>query len=165
MDQIYEFSDWTSASRMKNKDRPELKIDVAVLTEDKKITGYHLSVYDKISQVTFYAFDINREEGWSLSSDQAIEVLNRLGFPCRLKEDHYSISDKVKNDLESLYSLGFSHITKDPNGSKVFVSRGDGHRHCALVKDVVKDYNYFDYCFLRDNTPTLIGGLLSDSKF
>lgn len=173
MRNTYIFSDWTSVSQMINSQYPDLRAKASVLRGQScssdcggRTQGYCLTIYNHVLGRTVCRVMVNSGESsfWSLSESQAVEMLNDFGFICRLERDSNMISDKVRKSLEIISSLGYSHVirnfSKGHGQVSVFVS-DNLKRHPQNLSGLLSDYNYYDWVFLREGSPTLIEGILN----
>lgn len=167
-DVLYIMSDWTSASKLINHINPLLTVRVYYQVKDNKEAVCHLTVYHKITKEVFYAFyvDYSNEESWSLTTEEAVKVLNQIGFRCEMKDRSIIIPPVIRNILESLYNLGFTLIYKtneSSSGIRVKVARGS--HSSSYLDDIIGDYyEYSDYSFLKDTSYHSIKDLLDHSK-
>lgn len=160
MNQVYVFEDWTSASRMRNEVDPNLKVDVGVIRrpQGKGIDGYQITVYDSRIGRDLYKFyvDVGLPHTWSLSTKEAIELLNYVGFPCKYEGTSKVISYDCEKILESLLQLGYTHIFRKSRPAEVFVAQ-EGRLPIPLSK--ITTYHYHDF-WTVDDKPCRIKGIL-----
>lgn len=115
---VFTFSDWTSASKLKNSVNPLLRVDIGVLrtlTEDtNEIIGYQLTVYNVNTQAIVYKFYVNyiEEHIYSMTTDEAISFLNYIGFNCEYHEP-ITLTDNTREVLKACLTLGYTHIARD----------------------------------------------------
>lgn len=172
MNLIYKIKDWTSASRMKNSINSRLKIDVGILRGDGEnastdtILGYSITVYDDVNSLTQYKFYVECDNilhnVWSLTSEEAIKVLNKIGFNCEYDNKNIILKPEVKKTLTALAALGYTYIFKDE--SEVYISGRVSIRDPFTPQpknklSEITEYNYNDYYFL-DTTPESIQKIL-----
>lgn len=159
MEQVYHFEDWTSAARMKNQIDPCIKIDVGVLREDDQILGYQMTVYKECIDKILYRFyiDVGLPSTWSLTTNEAIEFLNIIGFPCEFGREHYILPINTQKILRALLKLGYTHIYRLQRPATVMICAGatqhdDPTKKRLPITDVLGNeykYNYHDYWFLN----------------
>ena len=166
MNQTYRFEDWTSAAKMRNELNPCLRVDIGVLRDmtNGSVEGYQLTIYDEaVDQIVYRTFiDYGKEGTWSLSTDEAIELLNQIGFNCVYQRPKLELTSQVRTALRAAQSLGYTHVYRRirPVPEVVFVNGFTG-KECSLVILLGdEDYNYHNYWFL-DETPVRIDGILS----
>lgn len=160
MNQIYRFTDWTSASKMKNQVNPRLSVDVGVIVDgDNK--GYVLTVYDNITYADVYKFyiDYGAENTWCLTTNEAISMLNMIGFPCEFSVPTYDITERVREILVSMKDLGFTFVERRARPARIIFINEDGT--IKFLDEVTRDYNYHDFWFLDPPTPVSIEGILN----
>ena len=161
--QIYQFSDWTSAIRMKNSLNPCLSIDVGIIrdTNEEEILGYVLTVFNQQNSIILYKYniDLGTPGTWSLTTDEAIMMLNQIGFPCEYLKEEIPLTPEVKENLQTLLNAGYVNISRTVRPAQILVYPADGGRIVPMHKVLAKEYNYFDYRFL-DNRPTPIISIL-----
>lgn len=171
MDQVYQFIDWTSASRMKNILNPCLTIDIGIVrgltittqgTEIETILGYQLAVIDNSVNRVLYKFyiDYGEEGTWSLSTNEAIEMLNQIGFPCEFNTETFNINDEVRAILTNLKGLGYTHISRSIRPPEVLVY--DPALKIPRALSLITKYNYHDFWNIS-NVPTSIDSILGNS--
>lgn len=160
----YVFTDWSSISQIINSKDSRLKASArAVICPTGVIDSYEIVIYseDPYSSVkqTLYQVKVDSSTSWSLSSDQAVRMLNSLGFICKKEDSTYEVSDSVIKILQALQVEGYTHIMRTFSG-------GLGHVVAILSEVKVKsinefpDFHYRDWEFLKYDTPESISGLL-----
>lgn len=164
--QLYLFEDWTSASLMRNTINCNLKIEVFVIRKEDRtgIEGYQLVVYDSRTDKTVYKYyiDYGAPGSWSLSTEEAVRMLNQIGFNCEFNREHYKISREVWKILDSVYKLGYTHIRREIRPAIVVIYHPDKDKWLPL--DLVTEYCYHDFGFIKTELldPTRIKGILED---
>ena len=165
MRDIYNFTDWTSAPKMKNRINPCLTIDLGVLrNEDKEsIDGYQLTVIDSSVNRILYKFyiDVGLEGTWSLTTDEAIEVLNLIGFPCKFSKLTITVPERAKEILKNLKGLGYNQVYRSIRPATVNVISVEHGVNKDLPLSMFTPYNYHDFWML-DEVPTSIDSLIED---
>lgn len=174
MEQIYQFSDWTSASKMKNRINPSLRVEVECIRSEEKLQGYALSIYDISTNYVICKFrvDVDVNDNWSLTTHQAIEVLNQIGFPCEFVDKYPKLSEEAIKYLKSLSELGYKTIYRSISSvfnQGIFVTsdtstRGGRMVKCCALRDIDPDYDYGVYNLfstLEDNVIYNIKDLIS----
>lgn len=161
MEQIYKFADWTSAARMKNAINPCLAVDIGIIRDGENfedIAGYQLTVVDTaVNRIVYkYYIDYAKEGTWSLTTHEAILMLNMIGFPCIYDTSSYDI-EKIRTTLESLLNLGYTQVSRSIRPAKIYAYNPDVSQVTDLGE--ITEYDYHDYLFL-DEVPTSIEGIL-----
>lgn len=167
----YVFSDWTSASKMRNYINPDLRVDVEVLVgpEDlevatDRVVGHSIRVFDRRTNTTLYKVLV--EAGvpytYSLSNEEAIEMLNLIGFNCQFKYLDYEVPLVIKKCMKSLVDLGFTSIKRTIRPCNIVISSDPlEDKWCSLRE--YQTSNYSDWSFLPINQPVLLKPLLDMS--
>lgn len=188
MKQVMTFSDWTSLSQLQNQINPDLKVKSVVILKgndsrscslcdcsqsdinNSQIAGYEIVVYQRhnpsniIYRVRVEADD--KPGDWSLSFDQAVEMLNSLGFYCEYVAPPYVITSEMKECLTSLVGLGFTHIRRYFTNGVGSVWSYDIPNGCKdpFNLEFSENYNYIDWVFLPVGRNILISGLLDNKS-
>lgn len=166
------FSDWTSVSQIVNHIDPSIKAEATAIIKSNEgsckseIVGYDLRVYQKETYITLYKVKIEMGEPnvWSLTSEQAVEMLNKIGFDCKYKVPEYYevLSPRQVGTLTALKTLGYTHVLRTFNKGQGSVQALNPQ---ILKKEIyfkdIKDYNYLDWIFLPLNDPQMIDGILT----
>lgn len=169
---VFSFADWTSAVKLKNSVNPLLRVDVGVLrftTETvNEIKGYQLTVYDIKTQAIIYRFYINYIENnvFSMTTDEAIEFLNRIGFNCEYHEP-IVFTDNARQILEACLTMGYTHIRRISKTTEFeLLHSEDENITGTTLRDVLaksnKDINYYDFRFIDSVIPDSIEVLLKN---
>lgn len=180
MKEVMIFNDWSSISQLKNFINPDLKVKSSLLirhcsSEDScsnstsEVEGYEITVYQRHNpENIIYRIRVEAEchpGNWSITYEQAVDMLNGLGFTCRYEAPPYqtSLNDNSRKILKSLRGLGYTHIVRYFNekfggGSVWAYSADDSEEPYNLNKSA--DYNYIDWTFLPICHDILITGLL-----
>lgn len=163
MEQTYHFTNWTSAVKMKNEVNPCLTIDIGVLRRlenENEIDGYQLTVIDtSVNRPVYKVYiDVGLENTWSLSTNEAIEMLNQIGFPCAFDKSQPKVFNGAKEILRGIKDLGYTHISRGIRPAQVFAYPLNGY---MVPLDQLTTYNYHDF-WMVENVPTRIDALLED---
>ena len=135
---IYTFTDWTSAAKMRNFRNSLLRVDVSVirnLTGDtNEIKGYQITVYNVSTQVIVYKFYVNYidENIWSFTTNEAISILNHIGFPCYFDEK-VELTENTRAILESCQTLGYTHIKRVINTAEYLLINNEVNKNAEFV--------------------------------
>lgn len=167
MQTIYRFKDWTAAVNMRNLIDCSLRIDVGVMRHynvEKQcydgITGYRLTVYDQADENIIYRFliDVGTPNTYSLSTNEAIKMLNQIGFKCEFVYEDIKISNEVRDILTNLKGLGYTHISRKIRPADIDVFSPFTQQIVNLSE--ITEYNYHDFWFIQDLDPVSISGIL-----
>lgn len=185
MEDLMIFSDWSSINQLKNSINPDLKVTSSLLVshydENKKDTcccdtgnnavkGYEITVYQRHNpENVIYRIRVEADSSpgnWSLSYDQAVEMLVGLGFNCKYIAPPYQefLSEENKKYLSDLQSLGYTHVVRhfSQGVGKVYAYSADHMTDDFNMKNLPR-YNYLEWVFLPLNQNILISGLLTGS--
>lgn len=186
---LYMIKDWTSAVDIRNELNPSLRIKVNIYRNchEQAIDGYSIEVYDKDNKCgcccengLLYKFDVDCiiPGHYSLSTPEAIEFLNFIGFNCDFDYTVFSITDKVREQLTHLYELGYKTIVRGIRPwARIFLSTNpedDIARKLYTYKNKLyfekislptgvispNTLDYRDYFWLTPNKPTPIKQIL-----
>lgn len=153
MKEVYVFNDWTSVSQFKNSYNESIKAECSVICNCGCIHGYVLTVYNKNTNEILYRVNINdgRAGVWSISTEEAIQLMNDVGFFCRYESSPFVPTNYHKNILSSLSNLGYCYIHRSIRPLNVTVYRevkenidprttpGDS------LREVISSFNYNDW--------------------
>lgn len=169
MKDIMIFSDWTAVGQIKNQINPDIKAEASAIIDkcgnSNEIVGYDITIYLRSPYVILYKVKVEMDyEGvWSLTTNQAVEMLNSLGFYCKYELPPYfqDLSDKQISTLQSLKTLQFTHIVRNfENGrGRVFAINVNSPSE-TFEFNRLNDYNYLDWIFLPLGRPQIIDGIL-----
>lgn len=164
------FSDWTSVSQIVNSYNPEVKVESTSIIENcggrPEIVGYVLTVYTKPYVILYrMRVDMDKSGVFSLSAQQAVEMLNTLGFICEYQVSEYygSLTNKQIITLNSLKNLGYSHVIRSFKGGRgqvVAINSESTWKYFDFRE--LEDYNYLDWIFLPLGDPQPIDGILKE---
>lgn len=162
----YVFSDWFSVNQIPNTFDFKRHAYVSGIYDHGTFKGYELTVMRErnlppTGPAILYRVHVedSTEGVHSLSYDQAVQLLNDVGFVCKY-EPKVKISSKVINTLKNLEGLGFTHIekiSKDQNVCAWYENKGPQSK--TSLSDL-PDFDYHDWDFITDDSPKLISGLL-----
>lgn len=165
--EVYTFSDWTSVSQMRNVINPDLKLrcSVVVDAENNGILGYDLTVYNESSSEIVYKFKIDSGESdaWILSSEEAVMMLNIIGFPCRQNTIEIVPSELTYKTIESLKELGFIQMRRSVRPQGV-LALGKDAQQVVLLEEFLNPYAYRDWLFLPHGVVVDIDNILETYK-
>lgn len=170
----YIFSDWSSVSKMRNCENHLLRISVEVLqgknsSEDdlnkRFVTaGYHIKIYNVVTDEVVYAFYVdyaspkNNPPVASLTTEQAVELLNAVGFTCQYKRDEVLINERAYEVLCALRGLGYTRLVRECFPSRINVV-GKGKQ--TYLDELSIWYNYNDFNFTVPQVEYVIDSLIS----
>lgn len=156
----YIFSNWSSVSKMKNCENHLLRISVEVLRNkisssdelSKRFVtaGYHVKIYNVVTDEVVYAFYVdfatpkNSPPIASLTTKQAVELLNAVGFTCQYVRDDILINDRAYEVLCALKGLGYTKLVRECFPSRINVV-GKGKQ--TYLDELSIWYNYNDFNF------------------
>ena len=184
----YIIRDWSTIKDMRNElnDRLRTRASIYYDPETQEPHGYTIDVYveknhnDNCNCISLlYKVDVDCDlpAHYSMTTNEAIEFLNLLGFNCEFDYSVFPITDKVREQLTNLSSLGYKTVVRVVRPwSKIFVTTKSANDISmrttypqigeflkqSLTKDTVCPdiINYRDYLFLPPNTPTPIEEIL-----
>ena len=180
----YVIKDWATAIKVLNEN--DINLSIAV-TEDvdvsKHINGYIITIYNKLTGIIETQVPVEFDEGWSLNTDDCIDMLNSYGFNVEFDYSGYQYSDHVKTTLESLLNLGYKYIYRqtkpfvlvrvftDNEYTALFLNHkqvAERVINCSRtgtgLGDVLKCSDNFEYRFLQPNHFHEIEELLKNLK-
>lgn len=150
----YVFKDWTSAVKMINAVDPKLRVDVVILRSKdlQESAGYSIVVFNKINSEIKYKFyvDCSFENEWSLTTDEAIEALNLIGFNCEFIHEKKPLTEGITKILNDIYSLGYTRIEREIRPNKIRIFKDDSTVQGEIFVDdlgKITEYNYYDWTF------------------
>ena len=152
MNEIYVFKDWTALSQIKNSTNPKRKALTSVSPADGSIV---ITIVE--NDEILVRIGVETSTAWSLTVEEAEEMLNAYGFNCRFEES-YTISDHCYEILNSLKNLGADTVTRvvRPQG-KVYASV-PGRQSVDLSTASV--WRYEDWKFLTPGLTYSISAIL-----
>lgn len=164
------FSDWTSVSQIVNYIDPTIKVEATSIVKydeesgESETVGYDLRVYQKENYITLYKVKVEMGEPnvWSLTSDQAVEMLNKIGFDCKYELPPETLTPRQVSTLSALKTLEYTHIVRHfVNGQGLVQAINSEDFNKVFDLDELKDYNYIDWIFLPIDQPQIIDGILT----
>lgn len=163
MSEVHLINSWINAPKIKNFINPNIKIDVLKLKDED---GYILTVFEDnmnpdLDNNVLYRVPVecSLANTWSLSTDEAIDLLNSIGFLCEWSEEEFNISETTYNQLNSLLSLGWSNILRTIRPAEIYVINSEDNK-TAMVSSLVPNYKYSDWSFLSVNQIIAIESLI-----
>lgn len=158
MTDTYTLQDWSALCLVKNFVTPKRKAIASVCPCTKSTV---ITIYEDNTILVRIA--VESKDVWSMTDDEAIELLSTYGFNCRY-ENYYTPSKKVIEILKSLKDLGYTRILRDVKVGKVFVQR-DGQSKPDSLEEMLKDtFDYSDWKFLKHMIIYSVGKLIIDNK-
>lgn len=166
------FSDWTSVNQIINSINPDMKASCVVITncnEDgiNEIIGYKLNITERTQLLYSIPVETSLPNVWSLSSEEAVEMLNTIGFICeyQLPEYYETLGASQLDLLKSLKNLGYTHIVRHFIHGKgsVIVLNPDSPSSVYDIKNTA-NYNYQNWISLKLDDFILIDSLLDINK-
>ena len=162
------FTDWTAISQIRNSIDPDMKASATVVLHRKDDgstypDGHIITIYDNTSKLIKYKVLVDSTSDWSLRDEEAEELLNQQGFICRYERNENPMTEVIQHQLESLLSLGFTHIVrefKNGIGQITAFNSTDGTKCYTMDNE-----NYQNYSFLQYNDPILISGYLKNQGY
>lgn len=157
----YVFSDWYSVNQIPNTFDFKRRAYVSGIYDNGILKGYELTVVKGLNQTILYRVHVedSTEGVYNLTYDQAVQLLNDVGFVCKY-EPKVKISSKVINTLKNLEGLGFTHIEKISKDHNVYAWYENEGPQSKSDLSGLPDFNYHDWDFITDDKPKLISGLL-----
>lgn len=156
----YIFSDWSSVSKMKNCENPLLRISVEAIIDKNSseddlnerfvVAGYHIKIYNVVTDEVVYAFYVDYASSnncppvASLTTEQAVKLLNAVGFTCQYKRDEVLINVRAYEVLCALKGLGYTKLVRECFPSRINVV-GKGKQ--TYLDKLSIWYNYNDFNF------------------
>lgn len=178
MKNTYIFSDWTSVNQIVNSVNPKIKAQASAILEydeddttPPKIIGHDLTVYigNAPSFVILYKvkIDMDVENTWSITTEDAVSMMNALGFICKYQYPEYGgmLSKDQHDILTSLINLGYTHIIRsliDGRGNVTAINLENPEQVLSL-RDT-KGYNYQDWLFLDTDNFVNIEALIKENE-
>lgn len=163
----YVFSDWYSVNQIPNTFDPKRRAYVSGIYDNGVFKGYELTVVkgflpvDSLNPTILYRVHVEdtTEGTYSLTYNQAVQLLNDIGFICKY-EPKIKTSSKVISILKNLEGLGFTHVVKVSEDCNIYAwcEGKEPQLKCDLAS--LADFNYHDWDFIADDKPKLISGLL-----
>ena len=170
-------TDWSQISQVANSINEDMKARCTYVYCNngvKSIDETIITVYTKNGNSEMIVYRFRIESGnpgsWSLTNAEAEGALNSMGFLIDYVPK-FSVSDNVKSVLESLKTLGYTHVERrfcagygsvialkvNPNNPEYY-----GYDY-VVDKGLVENFNYNEWLFLPAGRVTLIDGILSMS--
>lgn len=140
MNEIYLFKDWTALSQIKNALNPKRKALASICTSDGSVTITIVEGDEILVRVKVESYD-----SWSLTAEEAEEMLNAYGFNCRFEKSP-EVPEGVYEILKSLKMIGADTVTRfvRPKG-KVYASVPGKD---SIDLETVDGWRYEDWKFL-----------------
>ena len=131
--------------------------------------GYQITVYNVNTQVIVYKFYVNyiKDNVWSLTTDEAIHILNHIGFRCQYDEK-VELTENARELLEACLTLGYTHINKVIGTAEYLLTTAESTKQAEfttgmplseLLAKTGKYVNLYDLRFI-DRVPVSIEEIL-----
>lgn len=171
-------TDWSQINQVVNSINENMKARCTYVYCDNNATmsidETIITVYTKNGNSEMIVYRFRIESGnpgsWSLTNAEAEGALNSMGFIVDYVPK-LSVSDNVKSVLESLKTLGYTHVERRfcaGYGSVVALKVNPNNPEyygCDYIADkgMIDNFRYSEWLFLPAGRVTLIDGILSMS--
>ena len=163
MKEVYRFSNWMSLPRMKDP-KGLTRVEVGKTSE----TTYEITIISdlQIPQI-LYKFkvctSVPGEGVWALTQEEAVNVLNIIGYPCELISPELLPNPNAIRILKALKELSYSLIYKDSKGFVRIAQTSAGPKYSLNM--ICPDTHQSDWEFLpRVGGPINIDDILKQSE-
>lgn len=167
------FTNWFDVNQIPNTTDPHMRVSSTGVYDERahKLEGYVLTViWEDFPLQPRIVYRVNvedaRDNAWSLTSEEAVKFLNKIGFICEFAPKEKPLSQEVVDTLKALQTFGYTHICrgKDPKLQLLVEawSSKEGYSTSVYLLSNSPNYNYEDWVFLPLGIPQIIEGVLNN---
>ena len=167
------FTDWFDVNQIPNNIDPRMSVSATGVYDEQthELDGYILTVIWNsfpLQPRILYRVHVEdaRDNIWSLTSEEAVKFLNKIGFICEFTHKGSPLSQKVIDTLKALSTFGYTHICRNSDANSQFYVGAwlSGTPESEYQLNSIPNYDYEDWLFLPLGDPQLISGLLESRE-